>query len=228
MPSPLRDDLLAALERQRTRAIWHPEPHQVPPTGTAWDVWMLLGGRGAGKTAAGAHYCLDTLRAEGRQARVYVGGKTVSDARDVCAEGPSGLITLAPEEFRYNRSLGEAHHVAGGYVKFLGSEEPDRWNGPGFSLLWSDELSLWNRESWDMAMFGLREGQWPRAVVTTTPKRRAFVRELAKAPGTVVVRATTYDNLYRPEFRDDVVGRCPTEWWSVYHANPRRRLRTTR
>jgi phage terminase large subunit-like protein len=172
---------------------WEPLPHQVPPPGE-WDVWLLLGGRGSGKTMAGTHFVLDHLREHGRKARVGIGAPTIADARDVCAEGITGLINLAPHEFRYNRSIGEAHHKGGGYVKFLGSEEPNRWNGPQWSLLWADELALWNESSWHQAQFGLRLGEHPRAIVTTTPKNRAFVRILSERDTTATVRATTYDN----------------------------------
>ena len=84
---------------------WQPLAHQIPPDGL-WDVWLLLGGRGSGKTMAGTHYVLDHLRTLGRKARVGIGAPTIADARDVCAEGITGLIGLAPHEFRYNRSIG--------------------------------------------------------------------------------------------------------------------------
>ena len=168
-------------------------PHQVPPDGI-WDVWLLLGGRGSGKTMAGTKYVLAHLREYGRKARVGVGGPTIADARDVCAEGVTGLITLAPDEFKYNRSIGEARHRDGGVVKFMGSEEPARWNGPQWSLLWADELALWNEASWHQAQFGLRLGEHPKAVATTTPKNRQFVRTLSESPTTATVKATTYDN----------------------------------
>ena len=172
---------------------WSPLPHQIPPEGV-WDVWLLLGGRGSGKTMAGTHYVLDHLKTFGRKARVGIGAPTIADARDVCAEGVTGLINLAPEDFHYNRSLGEARHKDGGYVKFLGSEEPARWNGVQWSLLWADELALWNETSWHQAQFGLRLGDHPKAIVTTTPKNRQFVRTLSELPSTVTVKATTYDN----------------------------------
>jgi phage terminase large subunit-like protein len=94
----------------------------------------------------------------------------------------------------YNRSLGEAHHVSGGYVKFMGAEEPARWNGPQWSLLWADELALWNQDSWEQAQFGLRLGEHPRAIATTTPKARRFVRELAEQSTTTVTTARMADN----------------------------------
>ena len=168
-------------------------PHQVPPGGE-WDVWLLLGGRGSGKTMAGTQYVLSHLRQYGRKARVGVGAPTIADARDVCAEGVTGLIGLAPHEFQYNHSIGEARHKGGGYVKFLGSEEPARWNGPQWSLLWADELALWNEASWHQAQFGLRLGEQPKAIATTTPKNRQFVRVLSESPTTITVKATTYDN----------------------------------
>lgn len=156
---------------------------------------MLLAGRGSGKTRAGAEYALDHLEILGPKARVGIGAPTFAAARDVCAEGESGLITIAPDRFEYyNRSLGQARHVKGGFVQFLGAEEPKRWNGPQWTLLWADELALWDRRSWDQAQFGLRLPPRPRAVVTTTPKAEKFVRELSTLPGTIMTHATTFDN----------------------------------
>ena len=201
--------LLSAREWwQDVEGSWGLLPHQQPPDGT-WDVWLLLGGRGSGKTMAGTQYVLAHLREQGRKARVGVGAPTIADARDVCAEGVTGLISLAPEEFRYNRSIGEAHHRDGGYVKFLGSEEPNRWNGPQWSLLWADELALWNESSWHQAQFGLRLGEHPRAIATTTPKNRQFVRTLSELDSTVTVRATTYDN---PTLSASVTERLTTQY----------------
>ena len=162
-----------------------------------WDVWLILAGRGTGKTRAGAEAVLQHLEQSGPLARVGVGAPTTADVRDVCAEGVSGLITIGRDRFTsYNRSLGEARHCAGGYVKFLGSEEPARWNGPQWSLLWADELALWNQDSWEQAQYGLRMGEHPRAIATTTPKARQFVRDLAQQPSTHVTSATTNDNPY--------------------------------
>jgi len=165
-----------------------------------WDVWLILAGRGTGKTRAGAEAVLEHLETQGANARVGVGAPTAADVRDVCAEGVSGLITVARDQFvSYNRSLGEAHHHRGGYVKFLGAEEPARWNGPQWSLLWADELALWNQDSWEQAQFGLRLGDHPRCIATTTPKSRAFVRTLSEQPTTHVTRATTMQNPHLSE-----------------------------
>jgi predicted phage terminase large subunit-like protein len=189
-------------------AAWKPLSHQTPPAGD-WDTWMLLGGRGSGKTLAGAHYVLDHLRTHKKSARVGIGAPTFGDVRDVCAEGVTGLITIAPDEFDYNRSLAQARHRDGGYVQFLSADEPARFNGPQFSLLWADELALWKEESWHQAQFGLRLGDHPKAIVTTTPKARQFVRKLSEADNTVVVHATTFDN---PNLSDAVIKRLEFQY----------------
>lgn len=193
------------LRRERPSAAWVPLAHQIPPEGS-WHTWMIRGGRGSGKTRPMVQYVLAHLEQLGSKARVGIGAPTIADARDVCAEGESGLITVAGGRFRsYNRSMGEAWHAAGGYVKFLGSEEPDRWNGPQWTLLWADELALWKRDpkdktgklpppAWDQAQFGLRLGDHPRSLVSTTPKARHFLREMEKQAGVVVTRAHMRDN----------------------------------
>jgi len=174
-------------------AAWSPYPHQVPPDGE-WRLWIMLGGRGSGKTEGGARYVLDHLRSYGMDARVGIGAPTIQSAREVCAEGESGLITIARDEFEWNRSLMEARHKDGGYVKFQGAEEPARWNGPQWTLLWADELALWKRDSYDQATFGVRLGQSPRVIATTTPKAARWVRALVDEPGTVTTHGTMYDN----------------------------------
>jgi predicted phage terminase large subunit-like protein len=174
-------------------AAWSPYPHQVPPDGD-WRLWIMLGGRGSGKTEGGARYVLDHLRSYGMDARVGIGAPTIQSAREVCAEGESGLITIARDEFEWNRSLMEARHKDGGYVKFQGAEEPARWNGPQWTLLWADELALWKRDSYDQATFGVRLGHSPRVIATTTPKAARWVRALVDEPGTVTTHGTMYDN----------------------------------
>jgi phage terminase large subunit-like protein len=184
---------LAARRAVTLEPAWTALPHQIPPDGD-WDAWLLRAGRGAGKTEAMARYVRQHLVDLGATARVGVGAPTVADARDVCAEGVTGLVTLHPGEFEYNRSLGEARHRGGGYVKFLGSENPARWNGPQWSLLWWDELALCNVAAVEQSLFGLRLGAQPRMVASTTPKGSNFVRALAREPGTVERHATMYDN----------------------------------
>lgn len=175
-----------------------PYPWQIEPAG--WRrLWLMLGGRGTGKTELGARRCIEHLREHGPRARVGIGAPTIADARSVCAEGETGLITLFASEFpSYNRTFLEARHRLGGYVRFLGAEEPGRWNGPQWTFLWADELALWNRDAWDQADFGLRLGDQPRCIATTTPKAKKWIQEIVldsadDSSGIVVTRGTTYD-----------------------------------
>lgn len=190
--------------------------HQkVPLDLTWWEVFLLVGGRGTGKTACGAMAARDHLRRMGSIARIGVAAPTNSDARDTCMEGQTGLITLFPNEFKYyNRSLGEARHIGGGLVKAMGTEKPKRWNGPQWSMLWFDELALCNQAAWDDANLGLRLGPRPYAVATTTPKNRKWVKLLAQDKTTCVPQyydpetnslrlPTTFDNLFLPQRRVD-------------------------
>lgn len=178
-------------------ARWDPLPHQIAPPGE-WDVWGIMAGRGAGKTHAGSHYVLDHLRKYGPEALVGIGGPTLLDVRLTLIEGPSGILSVAePGEFDedrdYNRTLLTLRHRDGGTIRGIGSERPERWRGPNFSLLWADELASWVSESWDLARFALRLGP-AQALFTTTPKNRPFLRELIEEEGTVLSTATTYDN----------------------------------
>jgi phage terminase large subunit-like protein len=200
-------------------------PHQIVPWWrTDWMVMLLVGGRGVGKTVCGAGGCIEHLRDHGPNARIGVGAPTNADARDTCAEGPTGLIKLYPNEFtKWNRSLGEARHVGGGYVKFMGTEKPARWNGGNWSMLWFDELALCNQKAWDDANLALRLGRRPRALATTTPKHAKWVRTLAEQPSTYVphyltpdgkVRfPTTFDNPFLPAER--------VEWLKNKYINTR-------
>ena len=109
-------------------------PHQVVPIEeTWWEVYLLVGGRGVGKTVAGAYAAREHLRRLKKHARIGIGAPTTADSRDTCMERQTGLITMFPNEFvKYNRSLGEARHIDGGFVKAMGTEKPERWNGPQF------------------------------------------------------------------------------------------------
>ena len=191
----IADAILRAKLKQlrKTTRLWVPFDYQRVPDGD-WDIWLFLAGRGAGKTRTAAEFVLDHLNEFGSKARVGIGAPTLGAVRDVCAEGDSGLITIAPEEFKYNRSLLEARHIKGGYVKFLGSERPQRWNGPQWTLLWADELALWRQESWDQAQFGVRLGLKPRIIASTTPKNKKFIKDLLKDPAVAVSRGKTKDN----------------------------------
>lgn len=190
--------------------------HQtVPIWETWWEVFLLIGGRGTGKTVTGASEARRHLREFGPRARIGIGAPTNADARDTCMEGETGLHTMFPNEFvNYNRSLGEARHIGGGIVKAMGTEQPKRWNGPQWSMIWFDELALCNQASWDDANLGLRLGKRPYAICTTTPKNRKWVKKLAFDKTTCVPQyvdgetgkwrlPTTFDNKFLPQRRVD-------------------------
>jgi phage terminase large subunit-like protein len=206
-------DFDAILRNSPPRALL---PHQmVPIEDDWWEVMLLVGGRGTGKTVCGATETRNHLRRMGRHARIGIGAPTNSDARDTCMEGETGLITMFPNEFKYyNRSLGEARHIDGGFVKAMGTEKPKRWNGPQWSMLWFDELALCNQAAWDDANLGLRLGARPYAVCTTTPKNKKWVKLLSLDKTTYVPQyideetgkyrfPTTFDNTFLPQRRVD-------------------------
>jgi predicted phage terminase large subunit-like protein len=208
-----RSEFESLLKTSPPRALM---PHQeVPVWETWWEVYLLVGGRGVGKTVAGASEARAHLRKYGKHARIGIGAPTNADARDTCMEGQTGLITMFPNEFKsYNRSLGEARHIDGGIVKAMGTEQPKRWNGPQWSMLWFDELALCNQAAWDDANLGLRMGKRPYAVCTTTPKNRKWVKKLAFDKTTYVPQyiddetgkvrlPTTFDNKFLPQRRVD-------------------------
>ena len=130
--------------------------------------------------------------------RIGIIAPTYADARDICVEGDSGLrsICAAGEVARWNRSLGELEFSNGARCKLFSADEPERLRGPQHYKLWADELGAWKypQATWDMAMFGLRLGDNPQAVVTTTPRPVKVIHDLLKSPTTSVQRGSTYDN----------------------------------
>lgn len=206
-----KDEFDKLLRNSPPRALM---PHQIVPDDQQWwEVFLLVGGRGVGKTVTGASEARKHLRKYGKKARIGIGAPTHSDARDTCLEGETGLLTMFPNEFvYYNRSQSEARHIDGGFVKAMGTEKPKRWNGPQWSMIWFDELALCNQAAWDDANLGLRLGDRPYAVCTTTPKNKKWVKKLALDKTTYVPQyidkktgklrlPTTFDNLYLPERR---------------------------
>ncbi len=181
-------------------------PHQTPPPGV-WRGWLLLAGRGAGKTYAGAR---ETIRRAETCAYLRGIGPTYADARDVMVEGESGLMSIARARVEtWNRSLGELVFTSGARMKLFSADEPDRLRGPQSGWDWYDELAAWRRvETFDLALMGLRLGTTPQWMATTTPRPTPLIRALIADPSVVVARATTYDNPHLPEaFREAVTAR---------------------
>ncbi|MEQ8405712.1 MAG: terminase family protein [Oceanicaulis sp.] len=170
-------------------------PAQLPPEGD-WLTWLFLGGRGAGKTRAGAEWVRSRL-VEGAE-RVALVGPTFNDVREVMLGGPSGLLNLDPGRGRPKYEASRRRivwpHGAVGYA--FSAEDPDGLRGPQFDTAWADEFAAWARpqETLDMLRFGLRLGDQPRLAVTTTPRPITALKALIKAPGVAVTRAASDTN----------------------------------
>ncbi len=183
---------------------------QKPPPGD-WRVWLLLAGRGFGKTRTGAE--LVRLRVGMRTARhVALVAPTAADARDVMVEGESGLLAIAPPWNRpeYEPSKRRLTWENGAIATTYSADEPARLRGPQHDFAWCDELAAWRYpEAWDMLMFGLRLGDDPRAVVTTTPRPTRLIKALVADPKVAVTRGSTYDNKNNlaPAFLEQIVRR---------------------
>lgn len=170
-------------------------PDQITPPGD-WTTWLLLAGRGWGKTRVGAEDAA-WFGQSNPGTRLAIVAPTFADARDTCVEGESGLLSVIPKACieTWNRSMGELMLGNGTRYKLFGAEEPERLRGPQHHRAWADELAAWRySETFDQLLFGLRLGTNPQCVVTTTPKPTALVRALSKRPGTVLTRGSTFDN----------------------------------
>ncbi|WP_225907939.1 DNA-packaging protein [Hyphomonas sediminis] len=170
---------------------------QVPPPDLQ-RTWLLSGGRGAGKTRAGAEWVRWAVL-QGGYRRVALVGPTFSDVREVMIEGPSGIMTLAREEddrpvWQPSRHRLEWKNGAVAYA--FSAEDPDSLRGPQFDLAWCDEAGAWTKGGavWDNLQLALRLGPKPLAMVTTTPRATALIRRLKADPGTVETRTATADN----------------------------------
>jgi predicted phage terminase large subunit-like protein len=186
-------------------------PSQLPPPGD-WTIWLQMAGRGYGKTRTGAEYVRQRVEA-GLARRIGVVGPTGNDTRAVMIEGESGLLTISPDWNRpnYEPSRRRLEWPNGAVAMTFSADEPDRFRGPQYDLLWCDELAVWNRadEAWAMLMLGLRLGKDPRCIVTTTPRPVKVIRELLARDGkdVVVTRGSTYENRANlaPGFFDQVI-----------------------
>ena len=161
-----------------------------------WKTWLLLGGRGFGKTRPAAEAIID-YAIEHPSCRICVMAATAADVRDTCFEGESGLLACLPSGYRenYNRSLNELW-VNGSFIKGFSAEEPKRLRGPQFHAAWIDELAAFSKlqEAYDTLQMGLRLGDDPKCIIGTTPRPLPLIRELLKSPTTIVSRGTSYEN----------------------------------
>ena len=181
------------------QAAWHwpiwARDAQLSPEGS-WRIWLILAGRGFGKTRSGAEWVRQQVES-GQARRIALVGATAADVRDTMIEGESGLLRVFPpaQRPRYEPSKRRVTFRNGAIATTYSADEPDRLRGPNHDLAWADEIAAWRYpEAWDQLIFGLRIGSHPRVVATTTPKPTKLIRELVERPDAVVTRGSTYDN----------------------------------
>ena len=202
--SPAFSERLAGLTDSELYGLvfdWHSwaRPNQLQPpefaNGEKSD-WLILAGRGYGKTRVGAETVRGWIKAGFN--RVNFIAPTADDLRDVMVEGESGILAVCPNEERptYRVSKRRLEWPNGAVSLLFSAEEPERLRGKQHMKLWGDEPAAWRyaEDCFDQAMLGLRLGSSPQAVWTTTPRPTKLIKQLIKAENTVVTRGTTYDN----------------------------------
>ena len=183
-----------------------------------WTTWLILGGRGAGKTRAGAEWVRTltngkTPLAHGTCARLALIGETYADAREIMIEGASGLRALGPADRRpvYEAARRRLVWPNGAVAQVFSATDPEGLRGPQFEAAWCDELAKWRYadKAWDNLQFGLRLGARPRQVVTTTPRPIPLLKRLLSDEETAVSRAATHLNRANlaPAFFRNVIAR---------------------
>ncbi|AWN47153.1 ATP-binding protein [Methylobacterium terrae] len=205
---PARDAALFARLSETLGGSWRlkARPEQLAPDGD-WFGWLILAGRGWGKTRTGAEWVQEQVQ-QRRAGRIALVAATAADARDVIVEGPSGLLAIAPKHMRpeYEPSKRRLTWPNGAVASTYSADEPERLRGPEHDSAWCDELGAWRYpEAWDMLMFGLRLGR-PRCVVTTTPKPVRLIRDLLARSDVRITRGRTMDNAANlaPSFIDAI------------------------
>jgi len=196
---------------------WAIEGHQTAPEGD-WTTWVILGGRGAGKTRAGAEWIRAQVEGSkpsdpGACSRVALVGETLDQAREVMIFGESGLLACSPPDRRPEWQVARKRLVwpNGAVAQVFSASDPESLRGPQFDCAWCDELAKWRKtgDAWDMLQFALRLGTHPRQVVTTTPRNNQVLRDILNDPATVFTRAPTSANRMHlaKSFLDTVTGR---------------------
>ena len=172
---------------------------QLPPPGEFWRVWLMMAGRGFGKTRAGAEW-VHGIAGEKPGVRIALVGATIADARSVMVEGVSGVLSVARNRRRsvdWEPSLGRLRWSNGSEAQVFSGDNADGIRGPEHDLAWADELAKWREaeEAWMNLQMGLRRGPRPRALVTTTPRPLEILRRMLADPWTVTTGGRTSDNV---------------------------------
>src|SRR3954469_5452343 len=178
----------------------HQDPPALANNGKPWTTWLVLGGRGAGKTRLGAEWVRAAARgtppyAERRHRHIALIGESEHDVREVMIEGVSGLLRISPRAERplWMPSRRRLEWANGAVAQAFSAEDPESLRGPQFDAAWCDELAKWRlaKDAFDMLQFGLRLGAHPRQLITTTPRPIALIKRLIADPRSAVTHAAT-------------------------------------
>jgi phage terminase large subunit-like protein len=199
LPDEERRAVLASLTPEAAESLlrdwrFRARDSQLAPEGS-WRTWLVMAGRGFGKTRCGAEWVLERV-AQGAR-RIHLVGATAADVRDTMIEGESGILTVAPPHLRpeYIPSKRLLRWANGARALCFSAEKPRQLRGPQCDTAWADEPCAWEREdAWTQLMFGLRLWADPRCVVTTTPRPTKLVKAIIKAAGDTITRGSTYEN----------------------------------
>ncbi|MEO3387852.1 terminase family protein [Mesorhizobium sp. CAU 1741] len=166
------------------------------------DTWLVVGGRGSGKTRLGAEWVNALVRGAGpfcddRYKQLALVGETLGDVREVMIEGPSGILSItAQDRPRYEATRRRLVWSSGAVAQAFSSEDPDSLRGPQFAAAWCDEAAKWKNAEhcYDMLQFGLRLGPRPKQIITTTPRANPLMRRLLADPNLTITRMRTDEN----------------------------------
>ena len=201
LPQEERDTYLATLSPKEIAELkWHwpfwARPNQLPPEGE-WITWLLLAGRGFGKTRCGAEW----VRQQAKNfpgCRIALVGETAADCRKVMVEGESGILAISPPDFMptYHPTNRQLVWPNGSIAETYNATEPDQLRGPQHHFAWCDEIAKWKymQATWDQVQMGLRLGENPQQVVTTTPRPVDLIKKILADKDTAVTKGRTYDN----------------------------------
>ena len=205
--------MLAMSDDDRARMFYDwprwARPKQLQPPGN-WSGWVVLAGRGAGKTRQGSEW-VRAMVESGRMTRIALVAETAADCRDVLVEGESGILSVSPPWNRpvYESSKRRLTWPNGAIATLYNGTEPDQLRGPQHDGGWLDELAKYRyaQETMDMFLFGLRLGSDPRYLVTTTPRPIKLIKEMMKDPYIVVTRGSSIENIANlsPTYKRNVI-----------------------
>jgi phage terminase large subunit-like protein len=204
---------LSEAEAARLEHLWSfwARNEQMPPSGD-WRFWLFRGGRGGGKTRAGAEWVRDRVERGGCR-RIALIAPTMTSGRQVMIEGESGLLAISPPSFRptFEPSRHQLRWPNGAVATLFSADVPERLRGYQHDAFWADELCAWRSATYafDMLLLGLRLGSDPRGIITTTPKSIVLYKALLQDATVAITTSSTYRNAANlaPQFLAEIIRR---------------------